>query len=77
MPVQGITPTLIFVRVSMGLSFRDENSLVEISRGSLHFAPSDPNPVTQAGHPDIVDQERNNNIETQLGDHSDIVMVER
>ena len=61
----------------MGLSFHDENSLVEISRGSLQFTPNDPNPVTETGHPaSIVDQERDNNIEIQLGDHSDIVMVE-
>ena len=61
----------------MGSSFRDENSLVEISRGSLRFVPNDPNPVTEIEHSDIVDQERDNNIETQPGDHWDIVMVER
>ena len=50
---------------------------MEINRESLRFAPNDSNPVTETGHLNIVDQERDNNIEIQLGDHSDIVMVER
>jgi len=35
--LNGITPTIILVRVSMGLSFHDEPSLVE-TVGSLQFA---------------------------------------
>ena len=61
----------------MGLSFDDENSLVEISRGSLRFVPNDPSPVTDIGYPGIVDQERDNSVGVQPGNHWDIVMVER
>ena len=50
---------------------------MEISKGSLQFTPNDRNPVTETGHPDIVDQERDNNIQIQSGGYSDIVMVER
>ena len=35
-----LTPTIILVRVSMGLSFHDEASMAETA-GSLHFASSD------------------------------------
>jgi len=50
----GITPTIILVRVSMGLSFHDESSLVEASIGSLCFSPDIPNPIPEDG---IFDEE--------------------
>lgn len=40
----GIAPTIIFVRVSLGLSFHNKESLVE-AVGSLRFALDDPNPI--------------------------------
>jgi len=46
--INGITPTIILVRVSMGLSFRDEPSLVE-AVGSLQFAAYHPNPIGGMG----------------------------
>jgi len=71
----GITPTIILVRVSLGLSFHDEESLVE-AVGSLRFAAEDPTPILgtgsingslHAGHefPEI-DQERSNNDVIQI-----------
>ena len=63
---------MILVRVSMGLSFHDEKSMVEASIGSLRFAPDDPNSIPGAGIGDIVHEERReNDIETQLIDRSD------
>jgi len=39
--VNGIAPTIIVVRVSMGLSYQDENSVpVGNISGSLHFVPA-------------------------------------
>jgi len=74
--INGITPTIILVRVSMGLSFHDESSMVKAtsSIGSLRFAPEDPNPVPENG---IVDERRHDDIEIQLSDDSDIQMVDR
>lgn len=65
------------VRVSMGLSFRDEDSnLVETSR--LQFAPVDPNLIPATGSVDICDQEnREDNIRAELSDDTDIQIVER
>ena len=40
-PGQGMTPTIILVRVSIGLSYHDEKSLEEITR-SLCFASDIP-----------------------------------
>jgi len=38
--LNGITPTIILVRVSMGLSFYDEASMVEAAGNILYFAPT-------------------------------------
>ena len=43
------------MRVSIKLSFHDENSMVEASIGSLRFTPDDPNPISEH---EIVDEER-------------------
>ena len=47
---QGITPTIILVRVSMNLSYHDEKSLVETAC-SLRFASHDANrdPISETG----------------------------
>jgi len=74
--LNGITPTIILVRVSMGLSFHDESSLVEASIGSLRFAHDISNPIPENG---VVDEEsrRHDDLEIQLSDDSDIEMVDR
>ena len=38
---KSITPTIILVRVSMGLSFHDESSMLEASIGRLRAVPDD------------------------------------
>jgi len=53
--LNGIAPTIILVRVSMGLSFYDADSLVD-RVGSLCFACIDSNPILEAGS--VGDQER-------------------
>jgi len=73
--VIGITPTIILVRVALGLSFHDQSSLVQASIGSLCFAPDIPKPIPEDG---IVDEERRDDeFEIQLSDDSDIQMVDR
>ena len=70
-----ITPTIILVRVSMGLSFHDKSFMVEASIGSLRFAPDIANPTLENG---IINQERrHDNSEIQLSDDSDIHLVDR
>ena len=59
----------------MGLSFHDESSMMEASIGSLRFAPDDPNATSENG---IINEERrHDDPEIQLGDDSDIQMVDR
>jgi len=70
--LNGITPAIILVRVSMGLSFHDESSMVEASIGSLHFEPRTdiPNSIPENG---IIDEERRDDyFEIQSRDGSDI-----
>ena len=45
---QGITPTIILLRVSMGLSFHDEPSLID-AVSSLRFAADDSDPIPRTG----------------------------
>jgi len=76
--LNGITPTIILVRVSMGLSFHDESSMVEASIGSLRFALDDQNSIPETGSVNILDKgSRDDDIEIQLNDDSDILMVDR
>jgi len=78
--LNGITPTIISVRVSMGLSFHDESSMVEAtSIGSMCFAPDNPNLIPETASINILDdsERRDNDIEVQLSDESDIQMVDR
>ena len=37
------------VRVSMGLSFHDDTSMVETAESDLRFGPDDPNPNPETG----------------------------
>ena len=72
-----MTPTIILVRVSMGLSFHDESFIMQASIGSLPFIPDIPilNPIPEDG---IVDEERRHDeFRNQLGGDSDIQMVDR
>ncbi|KAF8797626.1 hypothetical protein BYT27DRAFT_6931160 [Phlegmacium glaucopus] len=45
--LNGIAPTIIFVRVSMGLSFHDQEPMIESSIGSLHFAAANSNSISE------------------------------
>ena len=70
-------PTIILVRVSMGLSFHDESFMMQASIGGLPVIPdiriSNPIPEDR-----IVDEERRyNDFRDQLGGDSDIQMVDR
>jgi len=56
--VNGIAPTIILVRVSLGLSFHDKESLDE-AVSSLQFAADDPNPISESGS---IDQYRSSHI---------------
>ena len=59
----------------MGLSFHDESSM-EASIGSLHFAPDDPkSPVSENGT--INEEKRHDDCEVQLSDGLDIQMIDR
>jgi len=70
----GIIPTIILVRVSIGVSFHDKNSM-EASIRSLQFAPIDVDSISETASIDIVDKERkNDDIEIQFSD-GDIQMV--
>ena len=60
---QGITPTIILVRVSMGLSFHDENSMVEAA-GSLHFAADNSNSTFETES--IINQEPERDDDLQV-----------
>jgi len=79
--LNGITPTIILVRVSMGLSFHDKSSMVEAtsSIGGLLSAHDDPDPIPEVAGIDILDEGRkDNDIEIQLKDDcDDIQMVYR
>ena len=61
----------------MGLSFHDENSMVQVSIGSLAFIPAIPisHPISEN---EAVDEERRHeNFQNQLGDDLDIQLVDR
>ena len=47
---------------------------METSIGSLRFAPDDPNPTSENG---IINERRHNDPDIQLGDDSDIQIVDR
>jgi len=53
----GITPTIILLRVVMGLSYHDTKSLIETA-ASWRFAPQNQNPNSEIGGVEMVGQER-------------------
>jgi len=77
--LNGITPTIILVRVSMGLSFHDESSMVEATSaiGSLLFAHDDPNSIPEAGSTDIFEAGKRDGDIEKLSDDSDIQVADR
>ncbi|KAF8816972.1 hypothetical protein BYT27DRAFT_7205395 [Phlegmacium glaucopus] len=72
--IYGIAPTIILVRLSMGLSFHDENSMVETA-ASWRFASHNQNPIPEMASIDIAGQERRDHIGVQQID--DIETVDR
>jgi len=46
--LNGMTPTIIVVRVSIGLYFHDKDPMAEIT-GSLRFSPDHPKTVLETG----------------------------
>ncbi|KAF8811385.1 hypothetical protein BYT27DRAFT_7240480 [Phlegmacium glaucopus] len=72
--LNGIAPTIILVRVSMGLSFHDKES-IESTIGSLHFAASSPNSMSETEAEDVGIVNRDDDIVVQQSD--DIEMVDR
>lgn len=73
--LNGITPTIILVRVSMGLSFHDETSMVEVMESFLHFTPGDSNDSITVVETGSISQESRGGTVTCGGD--DIQMAER
>jgi len=73
--LNGITPTIILVRVSMGLSFHDKESMMESAIGSLHFvANNNPKSIPETGD-DVGIVRDNDTGGVRLSD--DIEMVDR
>ena len=62
---QGLTPTIIQVRAVMGLSFHDQESIVEVI-SSLHFASDHPNPIPETGSISIEGQERAEDFDIEV-----------
>ncbi|KAF8815285.1 hypothetical protein BYT27DRAFT_7080354 [Phlegmacium glaucopus] len=71
--VTGITPTIILVRVSMGLSFHDQESMIESAIGSLHFVANNPNSISETEMEDVGIVNREDDIGVRQSD--DIEMV--
>ena len=62
---QGLTPTIILVRVTMGLSFHDQESMVEVTSG-LHFASDHPNPIPETGCISIERQDMSEDFDIEV-----------
>ncbi|KAF8815217.1 hypothetical protein BYT27DRAFT_7197113 [Phlegmacium glaucopus] len=73
--LNGITPTIILVRVSMGLSFHDKESMRESTIESLRFAADNPNSISEPVDNDAGIVNGDDNIGVRQGD--DIEMVDR
>ncbi|KAF8815470.1 hypothetical protein BYT27DRAFT_7333903 [Phlegmacium glaucopus] len=73
--LNGITPTIILVRVSMGLSFHDKESMKESTIESLRFAANNPNSISETEDHDAGIVNEDDNIGVRQGD--DIEMVDR
>lgn len=59
--LQGITPTLIQVRVAMGISFHDEKSMLEVT-SSLRFSSNYPTSTAETVCVSIVYESRDDDI---------------
>ncbi|KAF8815192.1 hypothetical protein BYT27DRAFT_7334053 [Phlegmacium glaucopus] len=73
--LNGITPTIILVRVSLGLSFHDKESMRESTIGTLRFEANNPNSISETEDHDAGIVNGDDNIGVQQGD--DIEMVDR
>ncbi|KAF8815214.1 hypothetical protein BYT27DRAFT_7334064 [Phlegmacium glaucopus] len=73
--LNGITPTIILVRVSMGLSFHDKESMRESTIESLRFVANNPNSISETEDHDAGIVNVDDNIGVRQGD--DIEMVDR
>ncbi|KAF8815190.1 hypothetical protein BYT27DRAFT_7196954 [Phlegmacium glaucopus] len=73
--LNGIAPTIILVRVSMGLSFHDKESMRESAIESLRFAADNPNSISEPEDHDAGIVNGDDNIGVRQGD--DIEMVDR
>ncbi|KAF8811386.1 hypothetical protein BYT27DRAFT_7240481 [Phlegmacium glaucopus] len=71
----GITPTIILVRVSMGFSFHDQESMRESTIGSLRFVANNPNSISETEAEDVGIVNRDDDIGVPQSD--DIEMVDR
>ncbi|KAF8811392.1 hypothetical protein BYT27DRAFT_7134400 [Phlegmacium glaucopus] len=72
--LNGITPTIILVRVSMGLSFHDQESMIASTIGSLHFVANNPNSISGTKTEDVGIVNRHDDIGDRQSD--DIEMVD-
>jgi hypothetical protein len=65
-------PTIMVVRVSMGSSFHDKQSMIQSTStaGSLRLAANNPNPIPEMGGVDIVNRDND-------GLSDEIQMVDR
>jgi len=73
----GLTPTIILLRVSMGLSYHDEQSMVQTA-ASWHFALYNQNPISETEVIEIAPgQERVDCIRFQQSASNDIEIVTR
>jgi len=77
--LNGITPTIILVRVSMGLSFHDEASMVEVVGSFLHFTPNDCSDQNSIPETRSISQERRDESDDCIDGNDDfqIMMAER
>ncbi|KAF8815206.1 hypothetical protein BYT27DRAFT_7249401 [Phlegmacium glaucopus] len=73
--LNGITPTIILVRVSMGLSFHDKESMRESTIESLRFVANNPNSISETEDHDAGIVNEDDNIGVRQGD--EIEMVDR
>ncbi|KAF8811341.1 hypothetical protein BYT27DRAFT_7240456 [Phlegmacium glaucopus] len=60
--LNGITPTIILVRVSMGLSFHDKESMIESTIGTLRFAANNPKSISETETEDVAIVNRDDDI---------------
>ncbi|KAF8808235.1 hypothetical protein BYT27DRAFT_7255738 [Phlegmacium glaucopus] len=66
--LNGITPTIILVRVSMGLSFRDMESMMESTIASLHFVANNPHSISETETENVCIVNRDDDIGVQQSD---------